>query len=130
MPNVLTHFEIFADDAAALAGFYRSLFDWKIEKAAGVDYFTIDTGSDGVSQLSGGLTLRAIPEPRSWVHYVSVESLDDTLVRVTELGGSVVREKTAIPRTAWYAVVADPQGNVFALWQSDPDAFPVLRPEL
>ena len=127
MPVSVTHFEIFAEDPAPLAEFYRGLFGWKIEQAPGIDYYVIDTGGAGIG---GGLTVRPIPEPRSWVHYVSVESVDDSLAQVVALGGSVLRDKTAVPRTAWYAVAADPQGNVFALWQPDPHAFPVLRPEL
>ena len=130
MSNSVTHFEIFAEDPAPLAEFYRTLFGWKIEQAPGIDYFVIDTGADGTSGISGGLTVRPIPEPRSWVHYVSVDSVDDSLAQVVALGGSVLRDKTAVPKTAWYAVAADPQGNVFALWQPDPRAFPVLRPEL
>jgi signal transduction histidine kinase len=54
------------------------------------------------------LTYRPIPGPRSWVHYVHVESLDDAVAQVERLGGSLLRAKTAVPKTAWYAVVADP----------------------
>ena len=72
---------------------------------------------------------RPIPGPRSWVHYVHVDSLDDTLERIVELGGSVVRPKTAVPKAAWYAVVADPEGNIFAIWQADPLAMPLPEPD-
>ena len=44
-------------------------------------------------------------------------------------GGSVLRPKTAVPKTAWYAVVADPEGNIFAVWQPDPNAMPLPEPE-
>ena len=39
MTGAVTHFEIFAEDPAKLADFYRELFGWAIEKAPGVDYF-------------------------------------------------------------------------------------------
>jgi uncharacterized protein len=129
MPSSVTHFEIFAEEPASLAEFYRQLFGWTIEKAPGIDYFMIDTGAGGATALRGGLSVRPIPEPRSWVHYVSVDSIDDAVAQVVSLGGSVLRDKTAVPKTAWYAVAADPQGNIFALWQADPLAFPDLRPE-
>lgn len=90
MPSSVTHFEIFPEDLASLAEFYRRLFGWRIEQAPGIDYYVIDTGSDGTSGLRGGLTVRAIPEPRSLVHYVSVDSVDDALAQVVALGGSVV----------------------------------------
>jgi predicted enzyme related to lactoylglutathione lyase len=45
------------------------------------------------------------------------------------LGGTLVRAKAAVPKTAWYAVVADPEGNIFAVWQADPTAMPSPEPE-
>ena len=72
---------------------------------------------------------RPIQGPRSWVHYVSVESIDDTIEEVQRLGGKLLRAKAAVPRIAWYAVVEDPQGNIFAVWEADPTAFPPLEPE-
>ncbi len=46
-----------------------------------------------------------------------------------ELGAAVVRPKTAVPKMAWYAVLADPEGNVFAIYQPDPTAMPLPEPE-
>jgi predicted enzyme related to lactoylglutathione lyase len=34
-----------------------------------------------------------------------------------------------VPKVGWYAVVADPEGNIFALWQHDRNAMPPLEPE-
>ena len=68
--------------------------------------------------------------PRSWVHYVAVDSLDDTVERVQELGGKLLRAKAAVPKVAWYAVVEDIEGNIFAIWQADANAFPPPEPEI
>lgn len=129
MAAAVTHFEIFAEEPAKLADFYRTLLGWRIEKAPGVDYWRIDTGAAGGEGIGGGLTYRPIQGPRSWVHYVHVASLEGTVAEVNRLGGSVVRPKTAVPKTAWYAVVADPEGNLFAVWQADPTAFPPPEPD-
>ncbi len=46
---------------------------------------------------------------------------------------SVVRSCDRRPRcrrAAWYAVVADPEGNIFAIWQADPLAMPMPEPEV
>ena len=129
MTNSVTHFEIYAEEPVKLAEFYRALLGWQIEKAPGIDYWRIQAAPAGSNGVNGGMLLRPIPGPRSWVHYVHVESLDSTIEQLLALGGSVVRPKAAVPKTAWYAVVSDPDGNIFALWQSDPLAMPAPEPE-
>ena len=129
MTSSVTHFEIYAEDPAKLAEFYRTLLGWQIDKAPGVDYWRIQTAPGESKSIGGGLLLRPIPGPRSWVHYLHVESLDQTIERIVKLGGTLVRSKAAVPKTAWYAVVADPDGNIFAIWQADPMAMPVPDPD-
>jgi predicted enzyme related to lactoylglutathione lyase len=130
MTASVTHFEIYGEDPAKLAEFYKGLLGWQIDKAPGIDYWRINTASGEAHGIGGGLTFRPIAGPRSWVHYVHVESLDDSLARIIALGGSLVREKAAVPKAAWYAVVADPEGNIFAIWQADPLAMPLPEPEV
>jgi len=129
MSASVTHFEIYAEDLTRLAQFYRDLFDWQIEKAPGVDYFRIQTGSPADRGIAGGMLNRPIPGPRSWVHYVRVDSIDQMIERVQSLGGKLLRPKTAVPKTAWYAVVEDPEGNIFAVYQHDTLAMPMPEPE-
>jgi predicted enzyme related to lactoylglutathione lyase len=128
MATAVTHFEIYGEDPARLAEFYRNLFGWQIEQAPGIDYWRIQTGATDSEGIRGGLTYRPIPGPRSWVHYVNVASLEETVAEVQRLGGVILRPKTAVPKTAWYAVVADPEGNIFAVWQADSTAFPPPEP--
>ena len=129
MTSSVTHFEIYAEEPVKLAEFYRALLGWQIEKAPGIDYWRVQAAPAGSDGVNGGMLYRPIPGPRSWVHYVHVESLDKTVEQLLALGGSLVRPKAAVPKTAWYAVAADPDGNIFALWQSDPLAMPAPEPE-
>jgi predicted enzyme related to lactoylglutathione lyase len=129
MSASVTHFEIYAEDLTGLAQFYRDLFDWKIDKAPGIDYFRIQTDSEKSNGIAGGLLNRPIQGPRSWVHYVLVDSIDQTIERIQALGGKLLRPKTAVPKTAWYAVVEDPEGNIFAVYQHDALAMPMPVPE-
>lgn len=129
MLSSVTHFEIYADDPGKLADFYRSVFGWQLEKAPGVDYWRIRTGSGDATGYNGGLTDRPLPRLHSWLNYVTVGSIDRTVAEVLRLGGEVLRRKTAVPRTGWTAILADPDGNTFAVWQSDPTAFPPPEPD-
>ena len=68
------------------------------------------------------MTYRPIAGTRGWVHYVHVASLDDAMAAAQRLGASMLRPKTAVPKSAWYAVLADPEGNAFAIYQPGPDS--------
>ena len=82
MTSSVTHFEIYAEEPAKLAEFYRTLLGWQVDKAPGIDYWRINTAPGDAKGIGGGLLFRPIPGPRSWVHYVHVESLDETLERI------------------------------------------------
>lgn len=123
----MTHFEIYGSNPAKLADFYRRVLGWSVEKAAGVDYWRIMPSPPRA--LGGGITYRPAGAPQGWLAYAEVRSIDASLALVEDLGGTIVRAKTAVPKTAWYAMVADSEGNVFSLWQPDPTAFPPYEPD-
>jgi hypothetical protein len=120
----VTHFEIYAEEPATLAKFYRRLFGWNLERSPGLDYWRIETEAAPAGRVAGGLTYRPVAGTRGWVHYVHVNSLDDVVAEAEQLGAVVLRPKTAGPEMAWYAVLADPEGNIFAIYQTDVAAFP------
>lgn len=128
MTGRLSHFEIYGDEPEKLAAFYREVLGWRIERAAGVAYWRIEAGQP-TGASAGGLTFPPAFEQRGWMNFVEVESLDASLAAVRRHGGTILKDRTAIPRTAWHAVIADPGGNAFAIWQPDPKAFPPLEPD-
>jgi uncharacterized protein len=54
-----------------------------------------------------------------WLNYVNVESIDPALDRAQKLGGRVMKRKSPVPGMGWFAMLIDPQGNPFAIWQAD-----------
>jgi len=48
--------------------------------------------------------------------------LDESLKPAASLGAQILRPKSAVPKMGWFAMVADPEMNVFGIWQDDPDA--------
>ena len=129
MTGLVTHFEIYGGDPAKLAEFYANLFGWQIEKAEGVDYWRISGGPRGSDAIGGGITFRPDGIPGGWLCYARVASVDETIARALSLGGRVVRPKTAVPRTAWYAVITDPEHNGFGIWEPSATAFPPPEPD-
>jgi predicted enzyme related to lactoylglutathione lyase len=129
MPNEVAHFEIYGDDPRKLAGFYGNLFGWKIQETPGMEYWmihTVPTDDKGMPTkpggINGGLMKRPMPDARAWMNYVTVQSLDEAVKKVRSLGGQVMRERVPVPKMGWFAIVADPEMNVFGIWQDDPNA--------
>jgi predicted enzyme related to lactoylglutathione lyase len=130
MKNPIVHFEFYADDPDKLQQFYSSLFDWTFETMpGGMDYRlvkTVDTDDKGMPigrGVNGGMMKRPAGfQPRATVNYVSVESLDASLKKAEALGATVTMPRSPVPGMGWFAMLMDPQGNHFAMWQTDPSA--------
>jgi len=124
-----THAEVFGEAPAALAEFYREVLGWTVTQAEGVEYWRIAAASGvAAGAFAGGIARRPGFMPKGWLPYARVESLEASVAAARRLGGTVVREAAAVPRTGWYAVLADPEGNLFAAFQPDPAAFPLPMP--
>ncbi len=124
----LSHFEMFGDEPEKLAELYRDLFGWRIEQAPGVDYWRVQSGAED-GPMIGGLA-RQPPFPlQGWLPYFPVPSVAEAVATIERHGGRVLKERTPVPRTGWYAVLTDPAGNAFAVWETDPLAYPMPEPD-
>jgi predicted enzyme related to lactoylglutathione lyase len=130
MDKTIVHFEIYGDNPTKLASFYQQLFGWKIEKAPStdMDYWMVKTvpadkqGRPTAPGVNGGLMKRPMPDARAWLNYVAVDSIEESLRELQKLGGTVMRPKSPVPKMGWFAIVTDPEKNVFALWENDAKA--------
>ena len=113
-------YELMTTDAAAAETFYKSVIGWKAQDAGYPD-FRYTLLSAGASQVAGLMTLPreacdAGAKP-GWMGYVAVDDVDDFAARFMEAGGTVHRAPADIPGVGRFAVVADPQGAVIALFK-------------
>ena len=96
----------------------------------GMDYHyvkTVDTDEKGMPTqpggINGGLLVRPAGfEDRGWINYINVDSLDEAVKRAQDLGARVMKGRAAVPGMGWFAMLVDPQGNSFAMWERDPNA--------
>ncbi len=65
----------------------------------------------------GGLYKRNTPQEQ-FLNYFLVNNIDQSVTKATGLGAKVTMAKQEIPNIGWFAVLADPDGNTFALYQS------------
>ncbi|OLD03311.1 hypothetical protein AUG19_03920 [archaeon 13_1_20CM_2_54_9] len=118
--HTLVHFEIPATDPSKVARFYEQLFGWKFNKweGANMDYWLIShKDAQSADDTLGGLYKRNMPQ-EGFLNYFNVKSIDDSIKSATNLGASVIMAKQEIPNIGYSAVLKDPDGNTFALFQS------------
>lgn len=110
----ITHVDIPVSDMEAAKAFYGAMFGWQIQEYPGFEGYPMWQAPNKVS--GGGLAPRSegFTQPRSTVE---VDSIDDALAQVTELGGRVAQPKQPIDATSWWAVVVDPDGNEIGLYE-------------
>ncbi|MBA3444242.1 MAG: VOC family protein [Gemmatimonadales bacterium] len=126
MEHTVVHFEIPADQPERAVKFYSELFGWEIKHMGGpMDYWLVETvPTDAEGQptrpgVNGGLMRRMMPE-QTPVNYIGVDSVDEFARKAERLGAKVIVPKMPVPGMGWFAQLTDTEGNVFAIWETDP----------
>lgn len=123
--NRVVHFEINADDVERASKFYRAVFGWKIEPwgPPGYGYRHVETGHNSEPGIDGGIWKGQGPTPapgsrlNAFNCSVEVENIDETISKIKDAGGSIVKDKAQIPGVGSLAMCSDTEGNTFGLMQ-------------
>ena len=128
MPNVDKHapgtfcwIELATTDQDAAKKFYSQLFPWSISDvpmgpSGNYTMFQID-GRSAAAAYTITDEMRSEGVPPHWDLYVSVENADEAAKRATELGGKVIAGPFDVMDYGRMAVLLDPAGAVFCVWQ-------------
>lgn len=113
-------FELMTTDSAKAQAFYEALLGWTSE--------SMDMGEAGTYTMfaNGGQPLGGMMQmgeefggaPPHWATYFAVESCDATTAKAEELGGKAYVPPTDIPGKGRFALLADPVGATFAVYQN------------
>jgi predicted enzyme related to lactoylglutathione lyase len=117
-PGTFSWVELATTDPAAAKTFYTSLFGWEAEDVP-------LPGGDGAYTFlrKNGLEVAAVhghlqeDVPPNWTSYVTVADADAAAEKARELGGTPLAGPFDVPGAGRMAVLQDPQGAVFAVWQ-------------
>ncbi len=101
-------------DPAKAAAFYAGVFGWTTEAGQG-DYLHIRNGE---KQIGGIGPLHDPNTPPHWMIYFWVANCDAATAQAKQLGGRALVEPFTMEKVGRIAILADPQGCVFALYQS------------
>jgi predicted enzyme related to lactoylglutathione lyase len=120
LPGVPCWVDTSQPDPEAAVTFYGALFGWELEDVmppgSPQKYF--------MARLRGGDVAAVASQPEGgpptavWNTYIWVESADETASKVKAAGGRVLMEPFDVGEAGRMAVVADPEGAVFCLWQA------------
>jgi predicted enzyme related to lactoylglutathione lyase len=127
MPKVTAHgpgtfcwIELGTSDAGGAKAFYTGLFGWDVsETPMGENetyYIFKKDGADTAAMYQMGAQMQGIPP--NWLSYVAVSDADGSVDQAKRLGGNVMNGPFDVMDFGRMAVIADPQGAAFAVWQA------------
>ncbi|MFJ3927742.1 VOC family protein [Streptomyces sp. NPDC090022] len=124
LPGTPCWVDLMVPDQQAAIDFYCDLFGWQGQVGPA------ETGGYAVCSLKGkpvaGIMAAMNPDgsvpdpmpPSVWTTYLATDDVDATLTSIGDEGGKVVMPAMDVTTIGRMAVVADPQGAVFGLWQA------------
>ncbi len=127
MKNPFVWYELMTTDVAGAAAFYSAVVGWEAKDSGmpGFDYRLFHSGDGMVAGLMAQPEdSKAAGNPPGWLGYVGVADVDAAAEKAKSLGATVYVEPRDIPDVGRFAVIADPQGAVVALFGSSSEPPP------
>jgi uncharacterized protein len=115
-PGTFCWTDLATSDPDRARRFYAELFGWEPEDMP-VPGGSVYTMLRREGRDAAALYAAREGQPTAWLPYVSVEDADAATARAVELGASAFQEPFDVMEAGRMAVLQDPTGGVFALWQ-------------
>jgi len=123
LPGSFSWAELGTSDTKAAKGFYGGLFGWTPnDMPMGPDqvYTMFEIGGKPVGAMySLDKNMREMGIPPHWMLYVTVTNADETAARISAHGGKLMKEPFDVFDAGRMAVIQDPTGAAFCLWQAN-----------
>jgi predicted enzyme related to lactoylglutathione lyase len=120
IPGVPCWIDTNQPDPEAAVRFYSGLFGWECEDVmpAGspAKYFIARIRGGDVGAISS--IPEGAPPMAMWNTYIWVQSADETTAKAVAAGGKALMEPFDVPDAGRMAVLSDPEGAVFSVWQA------------
>lgn len=123
-PGTFSWVELGTTDPDAAKAFYAELFGWEAEdqpipeEAGGGVYTLLRIDGDAVAGLSAQPEQqRQAGVPPNWFSYVTAADTNAAAAQAAKLGGAVHAGPFDVMQNGRMAVIADPTGAMFGMWQ-------------
>ena len=121
-PGTFCWLELGTSDGEAAKKFYTELFGWTFEDhpmGPGMVYTMLkQDGKDVGALYQLNEEMKSAGVPPHWMSYVAVASADESAAKAKEAGATLMKEPFDVMDVGRMAVVQDPTGAVFCLWQA------------
>ncbi|NGX28993.1 MAG: hypothetical protein K940chlam1_01185 [Candidatus Anoxychlamydiales bacterium] len=104
-----------ADNIERAQKFYNEIFGWEFEKIENANQAWLIKGCQPNGKEDYRLHQRRYPG-QTITQGINVSSVEEYAEKVKTAGGKVV-QVMQIPKTGWFAICQDTEGNVFSLWE-------------
>jgi uncharacterized protein len=113
-PGAMTWNDLVTSDPAAAAEFYGAVFGWTTQEIPNANGYRVIMNGE---RSNGGIMPARDPSaPPTWMPYFGHEDVERLVGEAEGLGARVLTGPMPIPNGGTVAVLADPQGAVFAVW--------------
>src|SRR3954447_3233553 len=117
-PGTFSWVGLATTDVDGAKAFYGTLLGWEFEDMPVPDSPPYSMATIGGRTVAALYPKRDDQAPPAWLSYVTVDHADATAARVAELGGTALSEPFDVLEAGRMAVLQDPTGAVFAIWQA------------
>lgn len=108
--------DLMTSDTAKAKEFYSTLLGWTFDDASD-DYGNYITCQSDGHKVAGMMANPGTGAPDGWNTYISTQDAHATVEAATGAGGTVLMPVMEVPEQGVMAMIADPAGAVFGLWQ-------------
>ena len=108
--------DVMATDVRASGAFYSAVFGWTVPEPEDQWGGYVTAEQDG--QMVAGIGPVQEGAPAAWTLYFATDDAEGLVARAPEHGGSVLGPVIDVGPLGRMAILADPSGAVFGLWQA------------
>ena len=112
--------ELVTADTEACETFFTELMGWTTDTQETAEAGTYTFFKQGGRPVGGMMSMRSLgleDVPSHWMAYLTVEDVDATCARCTELGGKILMAPVDVPDIGRFAIIVDPSDAAVGLAQ-------------